>query len=395
MITNEEFKISNESYTNKDFLSIYPELLNIIKKISPRWDPSLSNESDPGNVLLKAMAFLADKVNYNTDKNVLENFLPSVTQETSARNLFEMNGYFPKYYQSAITQVKFRYNGSNLAAGESFSFPAMNTIITDIDNNICYSLMAPVNITKAKVTTDSVPAIQGTFKTLTVGDGEIIQLSNLDDNNRVYFPEPMVAQNGVFVYNSDSFIEGETPTTDSWHIVENLNLIEPEKGRYFKFGFDSNRGLPYVEFPDNIADIIGSGLIIKYVITLGAAGNVSTQYLTKLLAPLQVDVIGSSTADKIISFERADEDTTDSETDADNLLIYNTGSTINGVDPETIDEAYNSYKKIVGTFDTLITCKDYDNEIYSLTDNNDNPLVSNVYVTDRRTDYNKSAQVIT
>ena len=50
MINKEELKISNESYTNKDFESIYPEVVGLIKKISPKWDPSLSNESDPGNV---------------------------------------------------------------------------------------------------------------------------------------------------------------------------------------------------------------------------------------------------------------------------------------------------------------------------------------------------------
>ena len=364
MITNEEFRISNESYTNKDFISIYPELLNLLKKYSPKWDPSLSNESDPGNVILKAIAFLADKINYNTDKRILENYLPSVTQETSARNLFEMNGYFPKYYQSAITQVKFRYSGSNLAVGEYITFPAMRTVITDVDNNICYSLMEPVTIKTAKVTTDPVRAIQGTFKTLTVGGGEIIQLTNLDDNNRIYLPETMIAQNGVFVYNADSFTDGDTSTDDSWDIVDNLNLVEPDRGAHFKLGFDSNRGLPYIEFPDNIADLIGSGLIIKYVITLGAAGNVSANYLTKLMAPLQLNVNSSTTPDKVISFERAEDGESDSTTDADNLTLYNIGSTINGADPETINDAYNSYKKTVGTFDTLVTCRDYANAIY-------------------------------
>ena len=206
----------------------------------------------------------------------------------------------------------------------------------------------------------------------------------------------MIAQNGVFVYNADSFIEGKTPTSESWGMVDNLNLVEPEKGNHFKFGYDSHRELPYVEFPDNIADIIGSGLIIKYVITLGSAGNVSSQYLTKLLSPLQIDVANSATSDKVISFERADEETTDSETDADNLLIYNTGSTINGVDPETINEAYNSYKKIVGTFDTLVTCRDYANAIYNLFDSQTNyPYVSNVQVADRRNDINYGNNIVT
>ena len=43
----------NISYTSKDFNSIYSELLDLVKKLTNKWDPSLSNESDPGVLLLK------------------------------------------------------------------------------------------------------------------------------------------------------------------------------------------------------------------------------------------------------------------------------------------------------------------------------------------------------
>ena len=394
MITNEELRISNESYTNKDFISIYPELLNIFKQISPKWNPSLSNESDPGNVILKAMAFLADKVNYNTDKRVLENYLPSVTQETPARNLFEMNGYFPRYYQSAITYVKFRYTGSNLEANQTFTLPAMDTVITDVDNTISYSLMDSVTI-GPKQLTDAIPAIQGTFKTLTIGDSDIVQLSNLDDNNRVYLPEIMIAENGVFVF-SDT-VNANTSTRDSWDRVDNLNLADPENGKCFKFGFDSNKRLPYIEFPANIADNIGSGVRVRYVITAGEAGNISYNFLSKLVSPLHAQKKTNGTLiDDELSFEVSDSSTDNASSDASNLTVYNTGSTINGADPETIDEAYNSYKKTVGTFDTLVTCRDYANAIYNMYDETTSyPYVSNVQVGDRRNDINYSNSMVT
>ena len=377
MINKEELKISNESYTNKDFESIYPEVVGLIKKISPKWDPSLSNESDPGNVLIKAMAFLADKVNYNADKNMLENFLLSATQDTSARNLFEMNGYFPKYYQSAITSVKFKYNGSKLSAGQSITFPAMKTVMSDTDNTVSFSLMKPLTIYQSKVATDAVPAIQGTFKTLSVGGDETIKLSDLDDNNKIYLPETMIAQNGVFVFDSESFSDGMSSTDDSWERVDNLNLVEPGHGKHFKFGFDSDKGLPFVEFPDNIADMIGSGLTIKYVITAGSAGNVSAQYLTKLVSPLEVEI--SNGDGSVLNFDNSEEAASD-ETDAGDLTVYNISATVGGVNPESIDDAYNSYKKTVGTFDTLVTCRDYANAIYNAQDSTSYPYVSNAQV---------------
>ena len=89
MIDEKTLQISNKSYINKDFQTIYPELVDIVKKLTDKWDPEATNESDPLVVLLKLMAFVADKENYNIDKNVLESFLPSATQETSFRNIIQ------------------------------------------------------------------------------------------------------------------------------------------------------------------------------------------------------------------------------------------------------------------------------------------------------------------
>ena len=56
--------LTNMSYTNKSFQDVYEEMLNLAEKISYRWNPKESNESDPGVVLLKLCAILADKLNY-------------------------------------------------------------------------------------------------------------------------------------------------------------------------------------------------------------------------------------------------------------------------------------------------------------------------------------------
>ena len=44
MINENELIIANKSYTNKDFATIYPELLELAKKLTNKWDPSTSNE---------------------------------------------------------------------------------------------------------------------------------------------------------------------------------------------------------------------------------------------------------------------------------------------------------------------------------------------------------------
>ena len=89
------------SYTNKDFESVYVELLDLVKKLTYKWDPSVSNESDPGVILLKLNALIADKINYNIDNNILECFPETVSQLSNARQLFAQLGYFMKWYRSA------------------------------------------------------------------------------------------------------------------------------------------------------------------------------------------------------------------------------------------------------------------------------------------------------
>ena len=46
------------------------------------------------------------------NKNTLEAFMPSATQEESMRKICDMLGYTMKYYRSAMTDVKISYVGN-------------------------------------------------------------------------------------------------------------------------------------------------------------------------------------------------------------------------------------------------------------------------------------------
>ena len=157
MITEKELNISNESYTKKDFYQIYPEILDIATQISKRWDPQSSNESDPGIVLLKLLAFVADKNNYVIDKSILEAFMPSATQEESMRKLCEMMGYEMKYYNSATANVVFTYYGQKDENGyeklgliEDGNFIKISkfSVVTSLneDDNIYYTITEDVTL---------------------------------------------------------------------------------------------------------------------------------------------------------------------------------------------------------------------------------------------------------
>ena len=380
MASNKDLEISSMSYVNKDFASIYTDMLDLAKKITNRWDPSQSNESDPGVVLLKEAAFVADHNNYNIDKNILENFLPSATQDKSVRNICEMNGYTPRYYVAATGEVVLYYTFSDTDKRKSFNVPRFTYVISNEDETVSYTQLTDMQIIADENSNSSIQTtcqfIEGTLQTLLINDSSTITMENLDDNNRVYLPEVMVAQNGIFVKNVNN-----EDYNDYWE-RDNYLLTQPIGSRKFKLDYDSDMMLPYLEFPSDISNLIGDGLIVQYISTSGEAGNVSAGTLTKIISPTQVDITDQADG-SVLSVMSS------------NFELNNLGSISNGKNPETINEMYQSFKKTVGTFETLISCLDYSNYIFNMEDGNGNPLVSNVYVTDRRTDYNKACNVVT
>lgn len=361
-ITQKELEISNISYTNKDFESIYNELLDYAEKLSTRFSPASANESDPFVILLKLVAFVSDKINYNVDKNILEQFMLSCTQETSMSDLANMLGYNMRYYRSATTDIVFKYNFSNSTESEEsfISIPAYSIVSNGSD--IQYLTLTNATVSSKTGLSETVPVMQGIIKTLSVLESDLIQLENLNSNNTIYLPERMVAENGIFISNSKSA---------SWESVDNLNTTT--YGSYvYKFGYDSKEMLPFIEFPSWISDIIQEGLSIKYVITDGESGNISANTLTS------------------VSRVNVSDDIND-----DDIEVVNSYAASNGMDPETIDETYAGFKKTIGTFDTLVTCRDYANAIYNLVNSSESNIVSNIIVSDRRDDINYSCNVIT
>ena len=361
-ILNTDNLISNLSYTEKDFQVIYPALLDLVKKLTSKWDPSASNESDPGVLLLKLNAIIADKLNYNIDKNVLECFPVSVTQEQNAHQLFEQLGYYMHWYKAAITNVTLRYIGDPVTneAGEIitklYTVPKF-TMVTDNDNTVVYTLIATGNLA-TDGTPITLPALQGVAKEFTINNDALITVSSLDSNNRLYFDSNTVAENGIFIRNADS------DNYSNWIKKDNLLIEEISTANtFYKFGLSQDLNTSYIEFPENAEDLIQEGIYITYIDTDGAEGNIATNVLNKFYDNLVVidgeEYITLGTSDVAVN-------------------NYVVGAL--GANPESIDDAYINYKKVVGTFDTLITLRDYMNVIKR------SDYVSNAVVSDRTTD---------
>ena len=381
MLTQNEITALSLSPTKKDFVQIWNELLEVAGKLSERWDPTSTNESDPGIVLLKALTGIADKLNYNIDKNILEAFMPTAAQEDSMRKLCDMLGYNMKYYRSAETEVTIKYYNLDPDDKGSRAIASANndhgqvlpkfTVITNSDKDISYfttSQSSFIHPTKSPSVT--VPCMEGQIvKCESSSDNNVITANQISENNRFYLPETMIAENGIFIYNvavlGTSLADGE-----QWERVDNLNTHSRD-ARVFKFGYDSYESRPYIEFPEDYSKLFNDGIFLYYARTSGVNGNVSPRTLTQIELP----TAGAWAEVKASSFN------------VENIIAATSGANV-----ETIKQAYNNFKKTVGTFETLVTCRDYMNKIYSLIVNG-KPLVSNILVTDIRNDLNKAVTI--
>lgn len=375
MYNNTELNAVKLSATKKDFYQIWNELLETATKISNRWDPTSTNESDPGIVLLKVLTAIADRLNYAIDVNTLEAFMPSAAQESSMRKLCEMMGTSMGYYKSATTEAQITFKGDWSTSNVNMITLPSFTNIKDIDNSVNYVTLGEITLSDT-VLTDSITCMEGMLVACETDNDNVVSLWHLDDHQRYFLPEVWIAENGIFITNATS---GDVTEENYWTQVQ--QLTNQELGfKCFKFGYDSTEGLPYVQFPADIAELIGDGLTIKYIRTQGLSGNIAANMLTELQKPAGWD--GAQAVGDVYDPSK---------------YIIKHGAAINGQNKESIDSAYMNFKKTIGTFDTLVTCRDYMNKIYTMLEYGTygNPLVSNIIASDIRDDINRACTITT
>lgn len=327
----------------------------------------MSNESDPGVLLLKLNALIADKNNYNIDKNILECFPSSVTQYGNARKIYDSLGYKMGWYKSATTQVGFQLkNTTGLTENEPVLIDLF-TQLTDDTKEVSYvTLQGALLSLKQSNNVVKVDVIEGTVQNYEVNGSTEITLSNLDDNLRLYFNESRIAENGIYIksnIDADWF---------SWKKVDNI-ITYPLESKVFEFGVLPNSDTCYIQFPTDINTLVSS-FEIKFIISNGVNGNIKSNILNQFVNNISY---GEGNSAIVVN---------------DKIKITQQYGTTNGADIETLDQAYSNYKKTIGTFNTLVTAKDYESAIYNLKDD-DKYLISNVIVSDRSNDINTSVRV--
>ena len=137
-----------------------------------------------------------------------------------------------------------------------------------------------------------------------------------------------------------------------------------------------------MEFPEDISNLIGDGLTIKYIISKGILGKVVKGDLSTF-SKISITATINGTPCTISALPE----------ESDYVIVNS--SSVGAADPETLTESYNAAKKVVGTFETLVSAQDYSNYLNNYTNDSNNKIVSNVVATDIRTDPYYSTTVFT
>lgn len=313
--------INKLSYTNRDYLTIFNELKEIIPSVTKTWISR--DESDPGIVLLKLIAMLGDSLSFNQDKMALEVYPNTVTQRKNAVQIYNLIGYKMHWYRSATCDITIQSSGSKFQIPMYTKFSTGNNDITytyvgndkgavaeEIDENPKeITLVQGIPITPAKIS-------------ISTGDDSFISQYSYnvteDDitDNKIYFGNTQVDESHIRLYDDSG---------NEWIQVNNLDLLITN-GRYFEFNIDENNS-PYIKLVDYWQDYNISKFKLFYLISSGSEGEIAANTISR----------------SDLAYE---------------YYITNDTSSI-GYNPEGADEAREAAANYINTYDTLVTLDDF------------------------------------
>ena len=302
-------------YNRKDYSTILEYLKLQAEQLSEgRWNDF--SDSDLGTVLLKLMSYLGDIENYNIDKSIAELYLSTCTERASALLLCKLIGYEPRHYMSAETDVwlgaikdqdgkeKEIPNGTIFPRGSVFTTNNINTKYTTLKDAVFTDNLCKVT------------AYEGILKEISY------TLSDVDDLGRIILPDYNIAFN-----TAQLFINGE-----EYKRVENVTINTGELA--FSVHCSEDRYI-YLQLPAFWPDVLiaSSNIVVSYCLSTGIEGRLGKDRLTEL---------------------------TTSSSEKTKITILSNTQSIEGYNPETINEIKIHAPIRARTMDTIVTLKDFE-----------------------------------
>lgn len=318
-----------KDYSDKEFKDIYQEVLDYVKTVSTKWDPSVSDESDPGVAILKAFALFIDKVKYQVNYRNAQNSVDNVTDKIEGQRLFNQLGYQIKKKRSATGEISVKYIGT-----DSGTEPLVLNLFTTFSNQTGSQVYTSIrSFTQIPVGETRVIKVQeGTPLRYKYEGVEKFNSDNLTNNLRLpIMGVEELSDNGVIISSYDT--AGNVGLVSDWLNIGDNFFNSVETKNLYSVGTDPD-GVPYVQFYEESLPGLANGVGIWIISSAGAAGNIGQNKINRITSEVQDG--GDPTAVSITHPEFT-----------------------NGSDEESLESARDHYYETFGVNESLVSERDY------------------------------------
>ena len=360
-------------YTSRDYTSIMEDFWNMVPKMTELWKPEA--DADPGVVLGKFLASVADMLGVNLDSLATEMFAPTVRQRKDAERLFALIGYELGWYTAARTEVTFTNNTDNPITfdfgfnGSNFATLNAYTDITNQSRVITYNIL-PLSSTYGStnsrshrstvadninvfVDTDEVTLQGGESVTRVAIEGEFryyaVSVDYVKKNNYIInIPSQHIDTTAIWIKAKASKDADDFLATQWIQVASPSEFITPEPRFAVTYDSYSNAQIQISNYLDQLENYdANSYLMVYWLDCSGVIGCVGQDVLSNYLQAKD-----SSSLPEEVSNEWSVSNL------ANTVELPNT-YTVTGRSPETAKEAYLNSRNYINTWDSLITLPDF------------------------------------
>lgn len=376
-MSESDFKKNMVSYTSRDYESLVNEFMNFVPRLTKLWSPpdnvtvwKPEANADPGVILGKWLASVADMLGVNVDWLANEVFAPSVSQRKNAEKLFALIGYDLGWYTAARTEITFYNNGTDNQIldfsflGNTFSTVTADSDITGAARTITYNILpnshaygvADTRSRREQVTSpydvfntpDKVTLEPGASVTRVGVEGELrsvtVKVADVKDNDYIIaLPSQHVDTTAVWVRGRSGY-DSELYTTNWLQVATPAEFTTPEPRFAVTYDNFSNARVQISSYINQLEDYGSAYLTVYWIDCSGVLGCVGENVFSNLYM-----------ADGTVTTDNGD------------LFIYNLANTVElphtntvtGSGPETAKQAYANSRNYINTWDSLITLPDF------------------------------------
>lgn len=381
-------------YTSRDYESIMEDFWDMVPKMTELWNPtpdkytvkSFQNghevekevwnpeaNADPGVVLGKWTASIADMLGTNLDWLANEVYAPSVSQRKNAQRIFSLIGYELGWYTAARTEVTF-VNTSDSNIKFDFGFNGSNfctlNAYTDISGNsrvITYNILPLTSTYGNQETRSSHNVTSGTINIfadsdeVTLGPGQHVTRVAIEGELRSYSVSVAAVKKNNYIITLPSqhvdttaiWIKAKTSRdTDDfldtqWVQCSNPSeFTQPEPRFAVTYDYYSNAQIQISNYLDQLENYADNYLTVYWFDCMGVIGCVGEDVLSNYLQANPTD-------------DSYDESGVFAIHNLSNTVEWPHTSTVTGKSPETAREAYYNSRNFINTFDSIVTLPDY------------------------------------